>query len=56
MEKIRILAAGDFHGNKGIARKLADLAEKENVDLIILNGDITIHMALSAILPIKIKK
>ena len=40
MEKIRILAAGDFHGNKGIARKLADLAEKENVDLIILNGDI----------------
>jgi len=40
MKKIRILAAGDFHGNKDIAKKLADLAEKENIDLVLLNGDI----------------
>ena len=39
-KKIRILAAGDFHGNKDIARKLANIAEKEDVELVILNGDI----------------
>ncbi len=37
---MKILAAGDFHGDRIKAKKLADLAEKENVDLIILNGDI----------------
>ena len=36
----KLLAAGDFHGDKTAARKLAELAEKENVDLVILNGDL----------------
>lgn len=38
--KLKILAAGDFHGDINLAKKLADQAEKENVDLVILNGDI----------------
>ena len=40
---LKILAAGDIHGDIGLARKLADKADKENVDLVILCGDIT-HM------------
>ena len=39
-KKFKLLAAGDFHGDKSAAKKLADLAEKENVDLVILNGDL----------------
>lgn len=39
--KLRILAAGDIHGDSGLVKKLADKAEKEKVDLIILAGDIT---------------
>ncbi|MFH1073237.1 MAG: metallophosphoesterase [Nanoarchaeota archaeon] len=40
-KKFRILSAGDIHGDVGLARKLADKAEKENVDLVILCGDLT---------------
>jgi hypothetical protein len=40
-KKLRILASGDIHGDIGLARKLADQAEKENVDLVILCGDLT---------------
>ena len=39
--KLRILSAGDLHGDMRQVRKLADQAEKENVDLVILCGDIT---------------
>ena len=39
--KMKILAAGDFHGDSSITKKLAERAEKENVDLVILTGDIT---------------
>ncbi len=39
--KLKILAAGDIHGSSSISRKLAERAEKENVDLVILIGDIT---------------
>jgi Icc-related predicted phosphoesterase len=39
--KTKILAAGDIHGDRGLVRKLAEKAKKENVDLIILAGDIT---------------
>lgn len=39
-KKMRILAAGDFHGDAGVAEKLAEKAEKADVDLIILTGDI----------------
>jgi len=40
-EKLKILAAGDIHGDKSLAEKLAKKAEKENVDLVILCGDLT---------------
>ena len=40
-KKMKILASGDLHGDIGLARKLADRAEKEKVDLVVLCGDIT---------------
>jgi len=39
-KKLRILAAADIHGESKTALKLAKKAEKENVDLVILCGDI----------------
>ncbi|MBN1644879.1 metallophosphoesterase [Candidatus Woesearchaeota archaeon] len=38
---MKILAAGDLHGDTRVAQKLAQKAEKENVDYVILCGDIT---------------
>lgn len=40
-KKLKILASGDIHGDIGLAKKLAERAEKENVDLVILCGDLT---------------
>ncbi len=40
-KKLRILAAGDLHGDAKLAEELARKAKKEKVDLVILNGDIT---------------
>ena len=40
-KKVKILAAGDIHGDIGLAEKLAERAEKEKVDLVILCGDLT---------------
>ncbi len=40
MKKLKILAASDLHGESKTARKLAQKAEKENVDLVVLCGDI----------------
>lgn len=40
-KKLRILAAGDLHGDTKLAKKLAERAEREKVDLIVLTGDIT---------------
>lgn len=37
----RILASGDIHGDMRLAQSLADKAEKESVDLVILCGDLT---------------
>ena len=37
---MKILAASDLHGDISAARKLADKAEKENANLVILCGDI----------------
>ncbi len=39
-KKFKILAAGDIHGDTKLAEKLAEKAEKEKVDLVILTGDI----------------
>lgn len=41
-KKTKILAVGDIHGDQGLVKKLADRAKKENVDLIILAGDLTL--------------
>ena len=40
-KKTKILAIGDIHGDTGLVKKLADKAERENIDIIILAGDIT---------------
>jgi len=39
-KKLRILAAGDLHGDLDIARKLSAKGKKEKVDLVVLAGDI----------------
>ena len=38
---MRILAAGDIHGDISLARELAKKADDENVDTVILCGDLT---------------
>jgi len=38
---MRILAFGDLHGDTSLAKRLADKAEKEKVDLVVVCGDIT---------------
>ena len=43
--KLKILASGDIHGDTGLAEKLAERAKKENVDLVILCGDLTMGEA-----------
>ena len=40
-KKTKILAVGDLHGDERIVKKLVKQAEDENVDLVILAGDIT---------------
>lgn len=40
-KKTKILAIGDIHGDTGLAKKLAERAKKEDVDLVILAGDLT---------------
>lgn len=40
-KKTKILAAGDLHGDTGLAKKLAEKARREEVDLVIIAGDIT---------------
>ncbi len=40
-KKLKILAAGDIHGDVDLAKKLAERAKKEHVDLVVLCGDIT---------------
>jgi len=40
-KKVKILAASDLHGDSKQVKKLAERAEKENVDLVILCGDLT---------------
>jgi Icc-related predicted phosphoesterase len=55
--KLRILAAGDIHGDASLTRKLSQKAEKEKVDIIILCGDITSPIVTQNILkPFKDRK
>jgi len=39
---MKILAAGDIHGDKLLVRELAKKAENEGVDLVVLCGDLTL--------------
>ena len=39
--KLKILAVSDIHGDTKLVKRLAERAKKENVDLVILGGDIT---------------
>jgi uncharacterized protein len=41
-KKSKILAVGDIHGNTRLVKRLVDKATKENVDLVILAGDIVL--------------
>lgn len=41
-KKTKILAVGDIHGDTGLVKKLAEKAKRENVDLVILAGDLTL--------------
>ena len=43
-KKLKILAAGDLHGDIGIAKKLSEKARKGKVDLVVLAGDIHGYM------------
>ncbi len=40
-KKTKILAIGDIHGDSGLIRRIVEKAKKENVDLVILAGDLT---------------
>lgn len=40
-KKTKILAVGDIHGDSRLVKKLAEQAKKENVDFVILAGDLT---------------
>lgn len=58
-KKTKILAVGDIHGDTGLVKRLVKKAEKEDVDLIILAGDLTLaeHSTKNLIGPfIKSKK
>lgn len=56
-KKLRILAAGDIHGDSSLTKKLAEKASKENVDLVILAGDITSPLETKNLIkPFKEKK
>ena len=41
-KKLKILAAGDIHGDTDLAKRLAERAKKEKCDLVILCGDLTL--------------
>ena len=41
-KKTRVLAIGDIHGDSRLTKRLAEKAVKENVDLVILAGDLTL--------------
>jgi len=43
-KKFKILAVSDIEGDSRLVKKLAERANKENVDLVVLCGDITGHV------------
>ena len=51
MTKLRILAFADLHGDKNLLEQLANQAEKENADIVIINGDFAPRDALDTAPP-----
>ena len=49
-KKVKILAASDVHGDSSQFSRLAERAEKENVDLVVLCGDLTSQLQTSNII------
>lgn len=49
-KKSKILAVGDIHGNTRLVEKLAARAEKENVDVVVLAGDLTLSDDIKGII------
>jgi len=47
---MRILGAGDIHGDISVSRKLSEQAKRENVDLVILCGDLAEDDSLDNVL------
>lgn len=41
MDKLKLFAAGDIHGDSSLAKQLAEQAKKGNADLVVLCGDLT---------------
>ena len=41
-KKTRILAISDLHGDEGLAKRMAKKAKDENVDLVIIAGDLNL--------------
>ncbi|MBS3090005.1 metallophosphoesterase family protein [Candidatus Pacearchaeota archaeon] len=57
MRKLKILAASDIEGDSKLARKLAEKAEREKVDLVVLCGDLTGYVETKNLIkPFKDKK
>ncbi len=57
VKKLKLLAAADIHGDSRLTKRLAELAEKEAVDLVVLCGDLTgIRETSGIIKPFKDKK
>ena len=40
-KKLKILAASDLHGDSKATKRLAETAKREDVDLVVLCGDLT---------------
>ena len=40
-KKTKILAIGDIHGDTGLVKKLVEKTKKENIDFVIIAGDLT---------------
>jgi len=54
---MKILAAADLHGDTSLAKRLAKKAEKENVDYVVLCGDLTLaETSVSGIIGPFVKK
>ena len=39
--RVRLLVTGDLHGDKNVAKKLAEKAVKHNADIVVITGDLT---------------